>query len=142
MNIDFYILETATAQQALLFTCKLVEKHPDEPIYLHTSSQQEAERLDALLWTYKDDSFIPHALYDPAATHPPRVQIGHTSPTTGHLLINLTQEIPAFYQQFPRMIEIVFSDPHVQQLARERFRQYREQGCELNTYKMKTHDDN
>ena len=23
----------------------------------------DAERLDALLWTYRDDSFVPHQLY-------------------------------------------------------------------------------
>ena len=112
------------------------------PIY--TDSKEEADRLDTLIWTFKEESFIPHNLYQPDEPFPPAIQIGCdiTPNTHRDLLINLNLQIPLFYTQFSHVIEIVFSDPHVQQLARERYRQYREQGHELNTLKIKlaSHD--
>lgn len=148
MNIDFYILEKASNQQALLHACQLVAEAyaKKETIYIHTASKAEAERMDTLLWTFQDDSFLPHKLYDPADDFLPSIQIGFDLPPLSpcDLLVNLTRETPAFYSKFNRMIEIVFADPLVQQLARERFRQYRDQGHQLNTHKIEqareTHD--
>lgn len=143
-KIDFYILEEASGQTSLQFACKLIEKAwaDQQQVYIHTHSREEAERLDTLLWTYRDDSFLPHNLYQATDDLPPPIQIGFAEPPKHHqnLLLNLNQEIPAFYKQFSRIIEIVFSDPHVQQLARERYRHYRDQGCELNTYKIKANE--
>ncbi len=140
MNIDFYILEKASFPQALLHACQLVNEAyaAQETLYIHTSTQTEAEHIDTLLWTYQDDSFIPHKLYDPGDSTPPPVQIGFdlTPLKPANILLNLTREIPAFYSQYSRMIEIVFSDPLVQQLARDRFRQYRDLGHELTTHKI------
>jgi DNA polymerase-3 subunit chi len=70
-------------------------------------------------------------------TAPIEIGIGSEPARMEGVLVNLTNQIPSFYQQFSRVIEIVFSDPAAQQAARDRFRQYREQGCELNTHKMK-----
>lgn len=144
MKIDFYILDQATAQKSLFFACQLIEKaySLQQKVYIHTSSKEEAERFDQLLWTFRDNSFLPHNLYQPTDEHPPAIQIGYheTPPSHADLLINLTHAIPAFYQQFKHTIEIVFSDAHVQQLARERYKQYRDQGCELNTFKIKANE--
>ena len=30
---------------------------------IHTTSEERVEALDALLWTYRDDSFLPHATW-------------------------------------------------------------------------------
>lgn len=143
-KIDFYILEAASGQKSLHFACKLIEKawSDQQKVYIHTNSQEEAERMDTLLWTYREDSFLPHNLYQATDDFPPPVQIGFADHPKHHqdLLLNLRQEIPDFYKQFNRVIEIVFSDAHVQQLARERYKQYRDQGCELNTYKIKANE--
>jgi DNA polymerase-3 subunit chi len=54
--------------------------------------------------------------------------------------MNLSRDIPAFYSQFKHVIEIVFPDPVVQQLARTRYKQYRDQGHEINTIKVKANE--
>lgn len=142
MKIDFYILESATtAQKAWLYACQLIEKaHAEQKqVFVHTTSKEDATRIDDLLWTYKEDTFIPHNLYQAADDFPPPIQIGFgENPKQKDTLINLSREIPGFYQQFNHVIEIVFSDPLVQQLARERYKQYRDQGFEINTYKIKS----
>ena len=141
MKVDFYVLETQSSLPAWRYACTLIETahHNAQPVYVHTASKEDAERIDTLLWTYRDDSFIPHALLDAQHENPAPIQIGYgeTTPEQTTLLINLSRDIPTFYQQFNHIIEIVFSDPVVQQLARDRFRQYREAGCELNTHKIK-----
>src|SRR3990167_10096986 len=135
MLISFYILTEANSQQSWLFACKLIEKFYAEQknIYVHANTNADAEHLDTLLWTYKDTSFLPHKLYEKADLNPPPIQIGFQSELAPHkdLLINLSNALPTSYAQFNHVIEIVFSEPVVQQLARERFKQYRDQGCEI-----------
>ena len=144
MKIDFYILEAASGQKSLHFACQLLEQaYADKQrVYVNASSREEAERLDALLWTYRDDSFIPHNLYHPVEDHPPPIQIGHDTAPDNHngVLINLSREVPAFYSRFNHLIEIVLSDPVVQQLARTRYKQYRDQGHEIKTIKVKANE--
>jgi DNA polymerase-3 subunit chi len=39
---------------------------------VRTASEAEAERLDEVLWTYREDSFLPHGLlHEPLAEHQP-----------------------------------------------------------------------
>ncbi len=137
MNIEFQILETAIKQKALLFTCQRIEQAYSEKqrTYIHTLNQEEAERLDHLLWTYRDDSFIPHKLFD--ASDPLLIGFDETIAINSHdLLINLSSTIPSFYKQFHHIIEIVFADSQVQQLARERYKQYRADGHNIQTIKI------
>lgn len=142
--IDFYILEEASNLKSQHFACRLLEDlhQHNEKIYIHTSTRDEAERLDTLLWTFKEDSFLPHNLYDPADEFPPAIQIGCKDAPKDHqhILLNLDRSVPSFYTQFQRVIEIVFSDPNVQQLARDRFKYYRDNGCNITTHKIKAND--
>lgn len=149
MKIDFYVLETSNAQQSLRFTCQLIEKlYTDEQkqIYVQFNSRADAERFDSLLWTYRDDSFLPHNFYNQLDDEQSPITLGfidneiespddHTD-----VLINLSREIPAFYDQFEHVIEIIFADPLIQQLGRERYKQYRELGHNINTIKLKANE--
>lgn len=143
MQVDFYVLDTPSAQRAWLHVCHLVEKayQDQQKVYLHVNTPADAERLDALLWTYKEDSFLPHQIYQ-ETDYPPPIQIGTGNPPSDQqdLLINLNQQIPGFYTQFKRVIEIIYTDTNIQQLGRERFKQYRDQGCQINTYKIKANE--
>lgn len=143
MKIDFYILETASRQKSSIFACQLLEKlHAEQriPIFVHTQTRKDAEHFDALLWTYRDDSFLPHALHGTSDDAPIQIGFGEAPAKNQVVLLNLSKDIPSFYQQFDHVIEIVFTDPLVQQLARERYKQYREQGNDINTIKLKAAD--
>jgi DNA polymerase-3 subunit chi len=138
MKIDFYVLETSSAQQAAHFACQLLEKWYAEqklPIFIHMNTREEAERFDALLWTYKDDSFIPHQLYAADNTAPVQIGYGESPAAKPAVLFNFSKEIPAFYAECEHVIEIVFNDALMQQLARQRYKQYRDHGHDINTIK-------
>lgn len=131
-KVDFYILDAANEQQALLFVCQLLEKAymNNERASVHLPSPEKTQQLDALLWTFKDISFIPHTVNETV------IEIGQGKQ---EILFNLTPEIPTEFRDFLTIVEVVYPDAHIQQLARTRFRNYREQGCELNTHKIKNH---
>ena len=144
MKIDFYIMEKANHQQALLMACQLIETayQENQNVHVQASSREEAERFDELLWTFRDDSFVPHEIISTTHDFSAPIRIGYSAQISqpvnqpAEVLINLSREIPSFYTQFEQIIEIVFSDPTVQQLARERYRQYRDQGYEITTHKI------
>lgn len=144
MQIDFYILEQTGKQRAMLFVCQLIEKlHLQKKrVYVHTNSSEEADSLDRLLWTFKDDSFLPHAirLDDEKIIAP--IQLGYGNQTTQDVnaIINLHAQTPPFLNAPEQLIEIVFADPAIQQLARERYKKYRDQGFEINTHKLKANE--
>jgi DNA polymerase-3 subunit chi len=136
-RIDFYVLDSADQRAAELFTCRLTEKAfgQSHRIYIRTRDRAQAEALDELLWTFRQGSFVPHALAAPKTDEP--VLIGEAVPTEGFdLLINLGDELSADWERFGRLAEIVDQTPQVLEAARQRFRRYRERGFEPHYHKL------
>lgn len=137
-QVDFYVLDKFDEHSRYTFACKLAEKawRLENTIHIHTMSQADAERLDELLWTFRDGSFIPHELV--SSDNPAPVSIGYDSNTieSRDLLINLCDEIPAFADTFPRIAELVTSEENCRQKSRERYAIYRDQGHTLEMHKI------
>lgn len=142
-RVDFYIL---SEPDKLGFVCRLVEKtfHLGHRIYVHAESEEQAVQLDDLMWTFKQGSFVPHALCGAEADGEFPILIGHQAPRAPAralhadrpcaLLVNLRAELLDFFTRFERVAEIVAPDEASRQAGRERFRLYRERGCELETH--------
>jgi DNA polymerase-3 subunit chi len=141
-RIDFYIITDTQPAARLRLACRLIEKayKNKHRIYIHTDNQADAHELDELLWTYREDSFLPHNLYGEGPEPAPPIQIGFAATPEQHrdILLNLSQTIPAFYPQFARLLEIISNEPDVQTYGRQHYRQYRTAGHELNTHKLQT----
>ena len=108
-------------------------------MHIHVGSRDDAQRLDELLWTFRDGSFVPHDLVGKSASdRQSPVTIGYE--TDQHeqkdLLINLCDEIPPFIEAFPRVAELVTSDDECKQLSRKRFAEYRDLGHTLETHNV------
>jgi len=56
------------------------------------------------------------------------------------LLINLNAQCPAVFSRFERVIEIVSTDDADRELARERYRFYRDRGYEIRNHDMSKAD--
>jgi DNA polymerase-3 subunit chi len=141
-RIDFYIIEETGANVRWRLACRLIEKayKNRHRIYVNTQNENEANHLDELLWTYREDSFLPHSLYGDGPEPAPPIQIGYQVTPDKHrdILINLSQDVPVFYQQFLRVLEIVSTEPAVQNISREHYRQYRTDGFDIQTHKLQT----
>ncbi|WP_218813876.1 DNA polymerase III subunit chi [Rickettsiella endosymbiont of Dermanyssus gallinae] len=140
-NVDFYLLNTASKQDSYRFLCRLVEKayQQQNHAYIHTSSLEEAQCLDDLLWTFRDISFIPHQIGETSdALFPPSILIGTDKPKqqSADILFNLTQEAPPFFSQFSRIIEVVCEEKDHKIQARKKYKVYKEQNCPLTTHNI------
>lgn len=132
---DFYILKGN--MPAARFSCSIAGKAlaGGHTVYLLAADEAEARRLDDLLWTYQDTSFLPHALAGGDGVDAP-IQIG--MPGADHpgadVLINLTDSVPDCAGDFSRIVEIIDADPARRDAGRERYRVYRERGYELHKH--------
>lgn len=139
-RVDFYILEGGSTTVCPQFACRLVEKvfAQGHQVYINTASAAQLRQLDDLLWSFRDGSFLPHAIYDQAMSDKPPILLGHaTEPQECHdVLINLSQEVPPFFSRFNRMAELVDSDDSQRAAARERFRFYKDRGYTLKTHTL------
>lgn len=141
-RVDFYVLATTAPLARQRYACRLVEKAVGQghKVFVRTATIDDAHELDTLMWTFNDRSFLPHELAGESADGAPSgrapVLIGRGSAPAAHreLLVNLSDDTPSDAAQFERIAEIVDEDPERRRLARLRFRQYRETGCELMTH--------
>ncbi|WP_133130018.1 DNA polymerase III subunit chi [Legionella yabuuchiae] len=139
-RVDFYLLEHNQPQGEWLLACRLLEKAylRNHRVFVFCNSQQDAECLDELLWTFKDDSFIPHNLQGEGPEPPPPIQIGYRDEPRGFndILLNLATSIPPFAARFKRIIEIVAANEEAKEISREHYRHYRSNRCELYTHNI------
>jgi DNA polymerase-3 subunit chi len=144
-RIDFYTLEPDTAGDRFLLSCRLAERALGEGmrVLIHCPDAEAARHLDRLLWTYRQDSFLPHGLVGPAS---PNLDLGLTpvlisqdgSPEgEDQVLINLAPEVPAFFSRFARVCEPVDQDPDVTAAGRRRFRYYKDRGYLLEHHRIR-----
>jgi DNA polymerase III subunit chi len=143
-RVDFYVLDDAAGQARERFACRLVEKawRLQHTVYLHAASAGEAQRLDDLLWTFRDGSFLPHVLDEPgldaglAAATPVRIGASPEPAFEADILVNLDHAVPLFFSRFERVAEIVSGDDEARGRARDRFRFYRDRGYVLETHRI------
>ena len=142
-RIDFYILTGDAHASREQFTCRLAEKVYllGQRAYIHTESAEHSAMLDQLLWSYKQNSFVPHAIEDETPDPEAAVLIGHGSNTENHhhaqnreLLINLASEIPLFFSSFKRVVEVINNDEQTKQCGRDHYRFYRDRGYTLENH--------
>jgi len=137
-QVDFYVLDRVDEHSRNTLACKLAEKawRMENTIHIHTMTQAAAERLDELLWTFRDGSFVPHELVGGDSGAPVTIGFGDAQVAPRDLLITLCDEIPPFAQDFPRVAELVTSEESCRMKSRQRYAIYRDQGHKLETYKI------
>jgi DNA polymerase-3 subunit chi len=135
-RVDFYQLNPQQHNQDRV-VCQLCQKAYDsnQKTLLLTQSPEQTAHLDRQLWTFNDDSFVPHDT-DRSAEYPSPILIHDQPDPQGErqLLINLSSTIPAYFAQFERVIELVTEDN--KQTAREHYSFYKERGYPLNHHTL------
>jgi DNA polymerase-3 subunit chi len=107
-------------------------------VYIHTASASDTQQLDDLLWTFRDGSFLPHAIHSAAADEAPPILLGHDHEPATHtgVLINLGSDIPRFFARFERVVEVVDQRTELLTQSRERYVYYRDRGYEPKSHKL------
>lgn len=140
-RIDFYLLKQSGEHNRQIFACRLAEKayRLQNTVHIHAAGPAEAKRIDELLWTFRDGSFVPHHVIGAVPDdRDSAITIGCTDQgvTSRDLLINLADEIPSCAESFPRVAELVTSDDECKQQSRKRFAEYRSKGHTLDTHSV------
>jgi DNA polymerase-3 subunit chi len=135
-RVDFYINVEARERIACTIAAKAIER--GVRLFVLTADEAQSERVDRLMWTFAEHSFLPHV----RATHPLAAQtpviIDHAADPLPHdqVLLNLTDTTPSMFSRFERLVEIVSLDPDDRQRARARWRFYSERGYALTSHDL------
>ncbi|WP_263142464.1 DNA polymerase III subunit chi [Pseudomonas sp. RIT-PI-AD] len=137
-RVDFYILPSGDPDARLTVACRLAEKawRQGMRVYLHCQDAPQRERLDACLWSFKGEAFVPHDARETDAEAQVALGLGDDPGSHNDLLINLALTVPGFYERFARIAELVVEEPSIRQAARENFRFYRERGYPLQDHRL------
>ncbi|BBM00222.1 DNA polymerase III subunit chi [Microbulbifer sp. GL-2] len=137
-RIDFYILSSDQPQQADIFACRLAEKayRSGLRVLVAVDNHERAAQFDQLLWTYREDSFLPHAFQNEEQQSAVELNSGEDPGTHHGLLINLCSKVPKWFSRFDRLAEIVVQQPDTLQRSRLRFGHFRDRGYPLQSHKI------
>ena len=138
-RVDFYVLSADAPDARLRYACRLAERAVEQGCHVYMQTP-DAQRLDDMLWTFNDRSFLPHEMFtgEPASHARVMVMLGANAGPASHreLLINLTDAMPPDVSAYERIAEIVDVDPERKRSARERYKLYREQGCTMESHNL------
>jgi DNA polymerase-3 subunit chi len=142
-QVDFYIMESDSEDARLHLACRIVDKatQQDQHVFINSDSDVVAKKLDDLLWTFSQGSFIPHRIVrdEPELAPIEPVIIGLNQPPVGErwdVLVNLAADVPEFFSRYQRVAEVVDGNSLRREQSRERYRFYRDRGYKLNTHQI------
>lgn len=141
-QVDFYLLNRHIPDGRLRAVCRLSHKiyALGKTAFIRAADADQAKALDDLMWTFDQSSFVPHGVNSESTsvTDFP-VVIGYDPSPPHHdynVLISLSNKIPEYFSRYHRVVEFVDNTEQDKAQARDRFRQYRDQGCALQTHEI------
>ena len=143
-QVDFYVLNGAAPQERWRYVCRLTEKAylRGMSVAILAPGADDIRALDDLLWTFSDQSFVPHKVCatEPDAHAATAVRLMQALPAgdsfATDVLVNLSQQMPAEPLRFARIVEILDGEPERRRLGRERFKSYRDMQLTLKTHQV------
>ncbi|HHW7567972.1 TPA: DNA polymerase III subunit chi [Mannheimia haemolytica] len=140
-QVQFYLLSQADAVElsvAEMQACELAAQawRLGKRVLIACETEQQALNIDEALWARDPDSFVPHNLSGEITTYPTPIEIawkGKRNAQRRDLLISLQTELPEFIGSFTQIIDFVPVEETAKAQARERYKQYRQLGWQLET---------
>ena len=137
---DFYLIaKPRFLGEPLKLVCELARRAYDANQWTLVLARDaaQAEALDELLWSFDEDAYIPHQIagtdeedeLTPVLIAAPDVDVPARA-----LVINLRDA--AFEGPCERVLEVVPADASAREPLRERWKQYKARGFELNKHEM------
>src|SRR5262245_50197237 len=93
-SITFHVLSDAAPDAHLRYACRVAEEAVDhgQRVFVRVQDDAQAQRMDDLLWTFGDRSFLPHEISAAPSHDRVRILIGTTVPQSGDVVINLAND--------------------------------------------------
>ncbi|MGO4222678.1 DNA polymerase III subunit chi [Lysobacter sp. TAF61] len=136
---DFYLIQKERfREEPLLLVCELARKAHDANLWtlVLVRDDEQAERLDELLWEFDENAYIPHQVAgdDEDELAPVLIATPDSDTPLRPVVINLRDEPVA--GSFERVLEVVPADDSARGPLRERWKQYQARGLDLKKHDM------
>ena len=134
-RIDFH----TNIPDKLAYACRLARKAygARAKIVVLADSPEQADALNAAMWTVSDTDFIPHVMAgDVLAPQTPIVITDNEDSELPHhdMLVNLTRRRPRNFTQFARVFEIISIDEEDAAEGRKRYVAYKKESYPLTHF--------
>ncbi len=113
--------------------------HQGAKLYLHCHDQAQAEALAEVFFQIDGEAYLAHHLAGEGPKYGTAIEIGHpqTKPLWNRqLLINLANQQTTFAHKFAEVVDFVPCEEKAKQLARERYKLYRQAGFAMQTVEI------
>jgi DNA polymerase-3 subunit chi len=145
-RVDFYLSAEAGEAARLRLACRIAEKAylAKNRVVVLCDDAALLPKVDELLWTFADGSFVPHDLVTQEGA-PCEAPVALTSGPLpddaffagdGTVLITLGSTVPGCFERFGRVAEFLDARPEVRNAGRERFKTYRAKSSEPQTHNV------
>lgn len=141
-NALFYILDhdkhvdDLNAMESLACELAAEQWRMNKRVLIVCENQQQAEKLDEALWRKDPHQFVPHNLAGEGPRYGAPVELcwpEKRGNAPRAVLINLQSQFVDFATAFHEVIDFVPHEETLKQLARERYKVYRNVGFSLKT---------
>ncbi len=124
----------------LAYACRLLRKaYAAGGRTVVVGSTEDLRALDGALWSFSALDFIPHCLASGAPDIVSRTPVvladDAQAVPDAQILVHLGDQVPAGFERFERLIELVGTAENDRAQARQRWRHYADRG-----YQIKRHD--
>lgn len=137
-ELDFHF----NVPELVPYACRLLRKAVASGAKVVVTARPETlVALDSALWTFSELDFVPHCFADSdarlLASSPVVLAASLDKLAHQQVLLNLGLEVPAGFERFERLIELVGLEEDERQAARRRWKHYMDHG-----YSITRHDFN
>tara|TARA_B100001057_G_scaffold370200_1_gene374024 strand:- start:196 stop:618 length:423 start_codon:yes stop_codon:yes gene_type:complete len=132
-QVDFYVLPENGSLTAHAAVGRIADKALSHchQIFVQVTDEATATALHDSLWTFREASFLPHAIVGKDDGEPLVIGWGEPPLEYDDVLINTTGAVPGHFARFGRLAEIVAPDTATLKASREAWRFYRDRGYPL-----------
>ena len=133
-RVDFFIWPLCEKRHHDIAICNLINSTylSERSLTVFIEDTAERDRLDHLLWTFEQTSFIPHGIDD---TYPVKLT-SDSAKENNNILINLGRSCPLEPNKFEIIVETAGYDESTRSTARSRFKKYKEHGIRVSSHKI------
>lgn len=137
-EISFYF----NVPSRMEYACRIARKAQRQGSALAVAAGQIAlAEFDLQLWRFAPAEFVPHSFAERSGDVPERLHASTVWLTTDALvaplhdaLLNLGDEVPAGFETFARLYEIVSTDEADRTAARDRWKRYADRGYAIRRH--------
>jgi DNA polymerase-3 subunit chi len=136
--IEFHVLESSQDNTWLNYVATLAESRiqSGQTVLIVADKPALLQQVNSHLWTFRDDSFLPHELLTANQQRAPHIIYLSDYPQSADVIIHLGEAALTEVSSLPLIIDVIDADQKRRDAGRARFSTYRKKGQSPQTIKI------